>query len=376
MSMELPTFELERQQSLWENRVGCNLTESGLHPHGLADVLSPAELDELVRLPLGYGHTDGDPLLKQRIADLYPWAGPDNVLVTNGSAEANFVAMWSLLGPGDEIVYMVPNYMQIHGLATALGARVRPWPLQASSGWLPDLDDLRRLITERTRVIAICNPNNPTGAVMPPAMLQEIAAIASSNGCLVHADEIYRGSELEGEESDSFAAHSDRAVIVSGLSKALGFPGLRIGWAVGPAELIDECWRRHDYTSISTGILSQYAAARILAPGTREELLRRGRAHLRENLAVVRAWIDTFDGRLTLTSPQAGGMAFVGYHAPIPSQTLVDTLREECDVFLVAGSWFGMEGFLRVGIGVTRDTLHAGLERIRPVLARLLGSAA
>lgn len=374
--MNLQTFELERQQSLWENRVGCNLTESGLHPYALADVLTADELEALLRLPLGYGHTDGDPALKARIAELYPGATASNVLVTNGSAEANFVAMWALLEPGDEVVYMVPNYMQIDGIARALGTRVKAWPLRPSLGWLPDPDELPDLVTDRTRAIVICNPNNPTGAVMPPEMLDRIAAIADQRGCLVHSDEIYRGSELSGAECASFAGRAEASVVVSGLSKALGFPGLRIGWVVGPEALVDECWRRHDYTSISTGIISQFAASRILAPGTRERLLERGRDHLRANLQIVQDWIGGCDGRLSLTPPMAGGMAFVGYQGNVPSQTLVDTLREECDVFLVAGSWFGMEGYLRIGIGVDNATLRAGLERIRPVLLRLLEAGA
>lgn len=374
--MNLQTFELERQQSLWENQVDCNLTESGLHPYALADVLSVDELEALARLPLGYGHTDGDPTLKARIAALYPGATADNVLITNGSAEANFVAMWALLEPDDEVVYMVPNYMQIDGIARALGARVRAWPLRPSTGWMPDLDELRTLMNDHTRAIVICNPNNPTGAVMPSSMLDEIGAVADRYGCCVHSDEIYRGSELTGAEGDSMAGRAETTVVVSGLSKALGFPGLRIGWVVGPEERVAECWRRHDYTSISTGMVSQFAASRILAPENRERFLQRGRDHLRTNLKIVQDWVAEFDNRLTLTPPSAGGMAFVGYEGNMASQTLVDTLREECDVFLVAGSWFGMEGYLRIGFGVETETLRTGLDRIRPTLRRLLDTGA
>lgn len=368
----LPTFELERNQSLWENQVKINLTESGLHPFGLADVLTPDELNEAMNMSLGYGYTDGDPKLKERIAALYPGARPENVLVTNGSAEANFTAMWSLLGEGDEIVYMVPNYMQIHGIASSLGAVVKPWRLRREIGWHPDMDELKSLVNERTHAIVICNPNNPTGVVMPPSMLQEIAEIARKHDCYVHSDEIYRGAELMGEEGPSFSDYYDKSIVVSGLSKALGFPGLRIGWATAPAEIIDECWRRHDYTTISTGIISQYAAIRILEPARREKLLHRNREHLRSNLSVVEHWVAEFEQTLSLVPPQAGGMAFIGYKAPISSQAIVDALRTECDVFLVAGSWFGMEGYLRIGIGVTPDTLQTGLERIKPTLAKLL----
>ena len=135
--MKIETFELERNQSLWENEVPINLTESGLHPWSLGDVLSMAEVDEMTALPLGYGYTNGDPKLRELISSAYPGMTSSNVLITNGSAEANFVAMWGLLEPDDEIVCMVPNYLQIHGLAQGLHARVTPWPLRERLLWAP-----------------------------------------------------------------------------------------------------------------------------------------------------------------------------------------------------------------------------------------------
>ncbi len=219
----------------------------------------------------------------------------------------------------------------------------------------------------------ICNPNNPTGSVLRTETIQQIATLAARQGCIVHCDEIYRGSELTGAEGPSFADHHDNTIVVSGLSKALGFPGLRIGWIVAPPAIIEECWRRHDYTSISTGTISQYAASRILAPGNRERLLSRGREHLRRNLTVVQRWVARYQGHLRLIAPQAGGMAWLGYDADLSSQALVDLLRERHDVFLVAGAWFGMEGFIRIGIGVETSTLTTGLERIDSTLKSLHG---
>jgi len=370
--MKISTFELERSQSLWENKVKFNLTESGLHPYSLADVLSEDELYEINHTSLGYGYTDGHPDLKAQIALLYPNSNPDNVLITNGSAEANFIAMWTLLEPGDEIVYMVPNYMQIHGIAESLGVKVVTWELKESLDWMPDVEELKSLVSNKTKLIVLCNPNNPTGAVLHPAIMQQIVNIAAENDCYIHSDEIYRGSELKGEEGASFSEYYEKSIIVSGLSKALGFPGLRIGWILAADEIIENCWSRHDYTSICCSTISQYAAIRILAPGVREKLLTRGRLHLQKNLAIVEKWIDSFQGRLHLVPPQAGGMAYVGYDADISSQNLVDQLRDQHDVFLVAGSWFGMEGFLRIGIGVESDTLEKGLAAIEPTLKSVL----
>src|SRR5262245_2798810 len=109
--MKIETFLLERNQSLYENQVRFNLTESGLHPRALKDVLTADELDAMVRLPLGYGQTNGDRQLRAQIAALYSGLNEDNVLVTNGSAEANFALVWSLIEAGDDVSLMLPNYM-------------------------------------------------------------------------------------------------------------------------------------------------------------------------------------------------------------------------------------------------------------------------
>ena len=370
--MKISTFELERNQSLWENEVPINLTESGLHPWSLNDVLSAREIEEMTALSLGYGYTNGDPKLRALIASGYPGMTANNVLITNGSAEANFVAMWGLLERDDEIVYMVPNYLQVHGLAEALEARIKPWPLRETLRWAPDLDELDSLVSPRTRMIVVCNPNNPTGAVLSAADMTRIAKIARRVGCYVYCDEIYRGSELDGTEGPSFAEFYEKAIIAGGLSKALGFPGLRIGWLAGPVDVVEEAWRRHDYTTISTGIVSQYVAAKVLAPDARRRFLDHGRTILRANLATLQNWLQPHSAHLRLVPPRAGGMAFIGYDAPVNSTRVATRLREQHGVFVVAGDWFGMDGYLRIGIGVTPDVLTKGLARIDRTLQEML----
>lgn len=202
--MELETFDLERSQSQWENTVKYNLTESGIHPFTLREILGSKQLDRLLDTRLGYGHTEGLPELRDAIAALYPGATRDHVLVTSGSAEANFVAAWSLLGPGDEVVYMLPNFMQIWGLARALGATVRPFHLRESAAWAPDLDEFERRLSPRCRLIAICNPNNPTGAVLQADAIDAMVGLAHRAGVPLLADEVYRGAEFDGAETASF----------------------------------------------------------------------------------------------------------------------------------------------------------------------------
>jgi histidinol-phosphate/aromatic aminotransferase/cobyric acid decarboxylase-like protein len=160
-------FTMEAMMSEWENVVEYNLSESGVYPITVRELVDdPGELERLLNLGLDYSQTNGTPELRQRICALYPGSTPDNVLVTNGASEANFLAVWTLLEPGDELVMMLPNYMQIWGIARSMGITVKPFHLREERGWAPDMDELAAAVTDKTKMIAVCNPNNPTGRIL------------------------------------------------------------------------------------------------------------------------------------------------------------------------------------------------------------------
>jgi aspartate/methionine/tyrosine aminotransferase len=366
--MRIPVFELERVQSLYENTVEFNLTESGFHPYSLNELLDPAQLAELEETVIGYGQTNGSVRLRERIATLYPRTSVDDVLVTNGSSEANFIACHTLVDPGDEVVVMLPNYMQIWGIVTEIGARPRAFHLREDRGWAPDLDELRRVVTASTKMIAVCNPNNPTGATLTEGEMRAIVEIAETVGAWVYADEVYRGAELDGIEVPSFIGMSDRTMISGGLSKAYALPGLRLGWLVGPETMISEAWAYHDYTSIAAGILSNRVAEVALSTEVRPRILERNRDLLRTNLRLFVDWVRGFDEIFHFVPPRAGGMAYTRYDLEINSTELADWLRNEHDVFVLAGDTFGMDRYIRIGIGAETGYLTAGLERVRRAL--------
>ncbi len=369
--MPFETFLLERNQTLFENEVEINLTESGVKAMTLREFLTPAEQQELLDLPLGYGHTEGTPALRQAIAALYPGAGPENVLVTAGSCEANFVAAWTLLGGGSAAA-VLPNYLQVPNLARAFGATVKPVQLRPEAGWALDLEGLERAMTPGTRAITLCNPNNPTGKVLSEAEMAAVVAAAERIGAWILADEIYRGAELgERAETASFWGRSDKVLCAGSISKALGHSGLRVGWLVGPVDTIADIRRRQDYTSIGTTAVGQYVATRVLAPGRREALLRRAREILNRNRAVVDAWVKSHGNRLSWQPPEAGGIAFIRYDLPMTSEELSRLIRERESTFVVAGQWFGLDGHFRLGIGGDSHELEAGLRRVDRVLATL-----
>ena len=367
--MNIEEFQLERLQSLWENRVQYNLTESGVHPYTLRELLTPQEIDQLLDVRLGYGWTNGDPGLRETISAHYPGSDLEQVLVTSGSAEANFLAMWTLLEPGDEIVVMLPNYMQIPGIARSLGVEVKSFRLREELGWAPDMEELRAQVNARTKVIVVCDPNNPTGAVLSLDQMKEIVEVARQVGAYVYADEVYKGAELDGLERPSFFGLYDRVIVSAGLSKALAHPGLRIGWLVGPRDFIADAWHRNDYTTITTSAVSEHVANLILQPDRREEILERNREFLNTNLSTLMDWAADKKELLSFVPPKAGGMVFLRYQLAENSSDLARRLRKQKSLLVLPGDVYGMDHYIRIGIGERASYFDAGLALLAQGLA-------
>ena len=362
--MRFRPFLMERYQSLHEHAVAMNLTGSGVHAPTLDELeaIAPGVTDGLGSVYLGYVQTNGSIGLRTRVAALYDDATQEHVEITNGGAEANFCLLGALLDPGDRVVMMTPNYMQPWGAAEGFGAELTAWPLRFDgSTWRADLDELDRLAGPGTKLIAICTPNNPTGMRLRGDELDRIAEIAAERGAWVLSDEIYAGSELDDVPTPSMWGRYERVVCTSGLSKAYGLPGLRIGWIVAPPELIEACWTVHDYTTICPSALNDHVATKVLEPAARDALLERGRAILGGNLAATSAVLrdEAPDWRWAL--PEAGGMLFVGYGDEPNSTDLAERMRLRHSVLVVPGDHFGMDGFLRLGLGSAPETLRGGV---------------
>jgi aspartate/methionine/tyrosine aminotransferase len=376
--MKLERFEMERMQSTYENLVEFNLSESGVRPLTPRELIEDAAgLEGLLDQPLVYSQSNGTIDLRRAIAAMYPGAGIDHVEVTNGGSEANFITTFNLIEPGDEVVMLVPNYMQTWGLSRAFGGVIREWPLvedRAAGRWRVDVDALGGLVTAKTKLIVICNPNNPTGARLTAADLDAIARVADRYGAWILSDEVYRGAELDGEETASMWSRSPRAVVTSGLSKAYGLPGLRIGWIVAPPALVAALWSYHDYVTIAPGALSDRLARVALAPERRARLFERTRGILRRNLPLIEQWLNDAGG-FEWIRPEAGAIVYVRYHHPINSTVLVTRLREEKSVLIVPGDHFGMDGYLRLGFGEPPEYNRAGLDRLKELLASLAPAA-
>jgi aspartate/methionine/tyrosine aminotransferase len=368
--MKIETFKMERMQSTWENEVEYNLSESGVHPLTLEELLTPDEIKELTKVGIGYTQTNGTPALRANIARLYPGIGPDQILTTAGSSEANFLLMWSLIEPGDEVLFELPNYMQMWGLLRAFGAAVKPFRLRQSLAWQPDLDEMKKLVTAKTKLIVLTNPNNPTGAVLSREAMAGIVSLAASAGAWILADEVYQGAELGDQPTPSFWGAYDKVLIVNGLSKAYGLPGLRVGWIVGPEAVVKKTWPYHDYTTISPAALSDKLATMALAPGPRDRIIRRTKSILRSNFPLLEAWLKKWPGLFEFLPPSAGAICFARYTMAVGSTALVEELIRDRGVLIVPGDHFEMDGHLRFGYGPEKAYLLAGLARVEETLKK------
>jgi aspartate/methionine/tyrosine aminotransferase len=372
--MRIPEFEMERMQSTWENLVQYDMSESGVRPVTLRELVAMGlDLDAALDTPLGYSQSNGTIPLREHLAAIHPGATVDHVEVTNGTSEANYLVALSVLEPGDEMAMEIPNYMQLWGVPRSLQAPVRTFRLRPERQWEPEWDEFDQAVNPRTRLLYLSNPNNPSGAALSDEAMRRIVRRCEEMDTWLLADEVYLGAELEGERTRSFWGTSNKVIVTSGLSKAYGIPGLRIGWIVGPPSLVRTCWSQHDYLTIGPNKLSDMVARVAVQAGNREALYQRTRAILTANLPIIEGWAAGLGDLLEFNRPRAGAMTLVRYRADVPSISLADRIRVEQSTLVVPGTHVGLEGYLRIWYGGRQEYVTEGLRRIGAVLSMLRG---
>jgi hypothetical protein len=370
---------MERMQSQYENQVDYNLSESGVDPMSVRELVGGSRsAGRLLETALGYVQTNGSEGLRDRVARFYPGARRANILMTNGGSEANYATFWALLEKGDRVAFMVPNYMQAMGLAQTYAGRVDPFRLVLRRGngrarWALDRDGLERAVTPKTRIVLVTNPNNPTGGILDEEEMDAIVRAARRAGAWLVADEIYRGAEVDGRTTPTFWGRYEKVLITSGLSKAFGLPGLRIGWVVGPPKVVQRLWSYRDYTTIAIGAVSDHLATIALDPARREAIFARTRAIIRRNLPRVQAWLDGHDGLFEYVPPLAGAIVLARYNLKVPSGRLADSLRTRQSVLIIPGDQLGIERHIRIGLGSDGAYTLRGLRRIDQGIAAFGG---
>ena len=361
-----------QMQYAYEGKVDCDLSGSGVPSLALSDLVNDADaMNALLEASQNYPSSGGSQELRSEIASLYQKATRENILVTNGATEANFMAAWHLLDKDDEIVVMVPGYMQTMSLARSWSLKVQTLPLSENLEWQFDPEVLKTIVNKRTKAVQVCNPNNPTGSIMADEQRKALVDCAEDAEAWILSDEVYIGSELAGGRTESLWGHYDRTLVSNGLCKSYGLPGLRIGWLVGTQETLREITPLHDYLTLTHAAPCDYFARLALEPVRRENLLARNQAVIRESHEIVKDWMLSNEPAFSYTLPSAGPMCFLRYDAKIRSCEIAERLIAEKSVLVVPGSQMGMDGYLRIGTCVPRDCLVSGLNRTNALLSSL-----
>jgi aspartate/methionine/tyrosine aminotransferase len=360
-------FQVEQFLSEHEQGVAYNFSESGVHPLTLAELLELAGGDarSVHATSLDYPEVNGQHRLRERIAALYDGAAADNVLVTVGASEANHLIAATLLEPGDRIVALAPTYQQLSGNALNRGVHVATVPLLEDRGWGLDLERLEECVTPATKLVGVVNPHNPTGHILSEDEVAAVIAAAERVGAWIVADEVYAGTERErNEPTASFWGRYPRVIAVNSMSKAYGLPGLRLGWLVAPLDQVQALWRRHEYATISAGMLSNVLAAMALDPAVRPKLLERARTLIRAGFDTLTRALARHPGVFSVVPPAASAMCFVRYDLPIASDAFARRLIREHDTLVLPGSCFGLEHHFRFSSALPDAYLREGLARI------------
>lgn len=363
--MNIEPFGVEQWMNRWENHCELNLAETCVDSLTLGQLLEICGTDwrvheDLDRMRLSYGAIRGSAALRKAVAGLYTSRGADNVLITHGTIGANHLLYETLIERGDHVVSITPTYQQHTAIPRALGAEVQEIRLRETDHWLPDLEALARAATPGTRLIALTNPNNPTGALIEREGLDRLVAIARGCGAWLLCDEVYRGTEQD-LRMPSIADLYERGISTGSTSKAFSLAGLRLGWIVGDEALLEQVEVHRDYSHISVGMIDDYFATLALVHA--ERILERSRALVRRNLALLLDWVAA-QPRARLVPPRAGTTALLALDTGLSSRQLCEALRADTGVLFTPGSAMGMEGYVRIGYACATADLEAGLERV------------
>ena len=365
--MQIREFGVERWMDLYENQCELNLAETCVESLTVGELLKiagkeEALLGEILPMKLTYGAIDGTERLRSNVASLYEKQRVPNVLITHGAISANALVYETLVEPGDHVISVLPTYQQHYSIPESYGARVEILRLREENGFLPDLDELKRMVTPTTRLISINNPNNPTGALMDRKFLEDLVEVARSCGAYVLCDEVYRGTDQEGNGfTASVADLYEKGISTGSMSKTWSLAGLRLGWLVAPVELIHRVQIHRDYNTISVGMLNDLLAS--IALENREAILRRNHGILRTNLALLDAWLAR-EPLLSYVKPKSGTTALVRFDVDMTSRDFCVALIERTGVMFTPGSAMDVEGYVRVGYANGREVLEAGLARV------------
>ncbi len=371
--MKIKPFAVEEWMNAWEVGAKYNIAETcvdSISMNELFELTGEDKTEFLNRLcarRLSYGDIEGLPEFRKGVCGLYKTLNIENIVPTHGASGANHHVFYSLISPGDRVVSIMPTYQQLYSIPESYGADVQILHLSKENNYLPDLEKLRRLVTPKTKMICINNPNNPTGALMSEQLLREIVEIARSADAWILCDEVYRHLSQEDDWCPSIVDLYEKGISVSSMSKAFSLAGLRLGWiATHDMSVVKSCLSHRDYNLVSCGVFDEMLAAAALKH--RDKLLERSRKIVRENLQILDDWVGS-EPRVSYVKPKAGTTALVYYDLDIPSYEFCEEMYKKTGAFVTPGDCFEVPHSMRIGYAYGKQDLIDGLKAISEYIA-------
>lgn len=371
--MKIKPFAVEEWMNAWEVGAKYNIAETcvdSISMNELFELTGEDKTEFLNRLcarRLSYGDIEGLPEFRKGVCGLYKTLNIENIVPTHGASGANHHVFYSLISPGDRVVSIMPTYQQLYSIPESYGADVQILHLSKENNYLPDLEKLRRLVTPKTKMICINNPNNPTGALMSEQMLREIVEIARSADAWILCDEVYRHLSQEDGWCPSIVDLYEKGISVSSMSKVFSLAGLRLGWiATHDMSVVKSCLSHRDYNLVSCGIFDEMLAA--VALKHRDKLLERSRKIVRENLQILDDWVGS-EPHVSYVKPKAGTTALVYYDLDISSYEFCEEMYKKTGAFVTPGDCFEVPHSMRIGYAYGKQDLIDGLKAISEYIA-------
>ena len=371
--MKIKPFAVEEWMNAWEVGAKYNIAETcvdSISMNELFELTGEDKTEFLNRLcarRLSYGDIEGLPEFRKGVCGLYKTLNIENIVPTHGASGANHHVFYSLISPGDRVVSIMPTYQQLYSIPESYGADVQILHLSKENNYLPDLEKLRRLVTPKTKMICINNPNNPTGALMSEQMLREIVEIARSADAWILCDEVYRHLSQEDGWCPSIVDLYEKGISVSSMSKVFSLAGLRLGWiATHDMSVVKSCLSHRDYNLVSCGVFDEMLAA--VALKHRDKLLERSRKIVRENLQILGDWVGS-EPHVSYVKPKAGTTALVYYDLDISSYEFCEEMYKKTGAFVTPGDCFEVPHSMRIGYAYGKQDLIDGLKAISEYIA-------
>ena len=370
--MKIKPFAVEEWMNAWEVGAKYNIAETcvdSVSSDELFELLGEnkdAFLQEFCSRRLTYGDIEGAPAFKEGICKLYKTISPDDIVPTHGATGANHHVFYSLIEPGDRVISIMPTYQQLYSIPESYGADLQIVNLSKDNGYLPDIEEIKKLAVPGTKMICINNPNNPTGALIDRAYMEQIISIARQVDAYILCDEVYRHLTQTDIWCDSIADLYEKGISVSSMSKVFSLAGLRLGWiATHDKSVIKTCLSHRDYNLISCGMFDEAVASIALKHS--DKLLQRNRNIVRKNLCILDKWVQS-ESHVEYVKPHAGTTALVYYDLPIDSYTFCENMYRETGAFVTPGDCFEEPFSMRIGYACDTEVLIKGLDAISEYL--------